>query len=109
MDKILSKAISKCMKDKRVIGICQHGFINRKCLIKLIVFYSEVTDVADQGRTLHVVHFHFLKAFGTVSPSLLISKLVEDKWIIKRVETFAGILGSKACDQWCKVQLYTSN
>lgn len=35
MDKILSEAISKYTKDKRVMGICQCGFTKRKCLVKL--------------------------------------------------------------------------
>lgn len=41
---IIMKTISKHMKDMKVIGNGQHGFLKRKfCLTNMITFYDEVT------------------------------------------------------------------
>lgn len=85
MDKILSEALSKYTKNKRVMGICQCGFTKGKCQTHCFLWRSDWCCESGQDSALD-----FIKAFGTVSHTLLISKLVEDKWIIKWVEYLLG-------------------
>ena len=59
---IILKAISEHMKDKKVIGYSQHGFMEGKaCLTKPIVFYSDMTRLVDEGRTVDVFYLDFSK------------------------------------------------
>lgn len=51
---------------------------------------SDWCCISGQGRTVQVVQFVFINSFGTVSHSFLISKLVEDKSIIKWEEYSLG-------------------
>lgn len=44
-----------CMKDKKVLGNSQHGFLkDESCLTKLMAFYKEITVSVDKGRTVNV-------------------------------------------------------
>lgn len=60
------KIISEHMKDKRVIGNEQHGFLKRKfCLTDTVAFYDEMTVSLDEGRRVDIVYIDFSKASGT--------------------------------------------
>jgi len=66
------------MKDKKVIRSTDYGFIKGKsCLTNLMSFYEEMTDLINKARAVDVVHLHFSKAFDTVSPKILIEKLMK--------------------------------
>ena len=44
------------MKDKKVIGSRQHGFIKGKArLTNLLNFYDETTGLVDEGRAVNIV------------------------------------------------------
>lgn len=75
---------SNYMKDKKVIGSNHPRFIKGKsCLINLIAFYNEITDLLDSGRLVDVVYLDFKKASDTLVHYILTEKLVKyvlDKW-----------------------------
>ncbi|KAK4824480.1 hypothetical protein QYF61_015878 [Mycteria americana] len=51
MEKIFLEVISKHVKDKNVIGSCQHGFTKTKsCWSNHVAFYSEMTCLVDKGK-----------------------------------------------------------
>lgn len=53
------------------------GFrIDRSCLTNLIFFYNQVTHLVGDGRAVDAVYLYFIKAFDTVSKSILLEKLV---------------------------------
>lgn len=63
---IIMKTISEHMKDKKVIGNGQHGFLKRKfCLINMVAFYDEVTVSLDEGRRADIAYIDFSKASDT--------------------------------------------
>jgi len=50
MGHILSESISKCMKDKKIIGKSQHGFTTGKpCLTNSFTFNDKMTASVDKG------------------------------------------------------------
>lgn len=62
------------MQDSQVIRLSQHGFIKcRFCLTNLILFYNNVPCLVDE--VVYVVHFNIIKAFDTISQSILLEKL----------------------------------
>ena len=74
---IILKAISKHMKDKKVIGCSQHGFMEGEaCLTKPIAFYSEITSLVDEERTVDVFYLDFSKdmtwMMGQSAPSAIL-------------------------------------
>ncbi|KAK4811754.1 hypothetical protein QYF61_005322 [Mycteria americana] len=66
------------LKDKKIIRSSQHGFTKGKsCLINLITFYDEMTGQVDESRAVDIVDLDFRKAFDTVSPKILVEKLLQ--------------------------------
>ncbi|CAM5075608.1 unnamed protein product [Eretmochelys imbricata] len=81
MEQVLKESILKHLHERKVIRNSQHGFTKgRSCLTNLIAFYDEITGSVDEG-----------KAFGTVSHSILASKLKKyglDECTIRWVESW---------------------
>ena len=79
MDQIILSTIMCHVQDNKVIRPSQHGFMKgRSCLTKLISFCDEVTCLVDEGRAVGGV---FIKAFDTVSHSILLEKLAAHGWV----------------------------
>lgn len=51
--------LSKPVKNKKMISTSQHRFIEESWLINVRAFYSEMTDVAREGREIDIVNFGF--------------------------------------------------
>lgn len=63
---IIIKTISECMKDKKVIGNGQYGFLKRKfCLTNMVAFYDEVIVSLDEWTRVDIVCIDLSKASGT--------------------------------------------
>ncbi|KAJ7423796.1 rna-directed dna polymerase from mobile element jockey-like [Pitangus sulphuratus] len=75
MGKIILGVTEKILKDNAVIGHSQQGVMRGKsCLSNLISFYDKVTHLADEGKPTDVIFLDFSKAFGNVSPRILLDK-----------------------------------
>ncbi|GAB0182471.1 mitochondrial enolase superfamily member 1 [Grus japonensis] len=73
---IILSIIMRHIQDNQVIRPSQHGFMKgRSCLINLSCFYDNVTHLVTGGKTVDVVYLDFIKAFDTVSHSILLEKL----------------------------------
>lgn len=61
------ETISKCIKEKKVIIISQHG-LNKSYLYltDLTAFYGEMSVSVNEGRATDVISLDFSKAFDTV-------------------------------------------
>ncbi|XP_064923730.1 SH2 domain-containing protein 4B isoform X1 [Columba livia] len=78
MEQLILGAISRHIRDKRVIRGSQHGFTKGKsCFTNLIDFYEDIMRWIDDGRAVDVVYLDFSKAFNRVSHSILTAKLRE--------------------------------
>ena len=100
------------MKDKKATGNSQHRFTKGKsCLTILIAFCDAMTSLVDRRRPVDAVSLDFSKTFHMVSHSILIAKLVKhklEKLTTRLVESTAGLLSSKGCNQRDKAQLVPS-
>ncbi|PKU39050.1 rna-directed dna polymerase from mobile element jockey-like [Limosa lapponica baueri] len=76
MEQITSSAITQHIQDKQVIRASQHGFRKgRSCLTNLISFCDKVTCIVDEEKAMDVGYLDFIKAFDTISHSILLEKL----------------------------------
>lgn len=72
MEQIISEATSKHIKDKKVIGSSQHGFVKTKSyLTNMRGTCDEMTSLVDKQRA---VYGGFSTGFDTVSSSILTDK-----------------------------------
>lgn len=55
------------MKDKKVTGNSQYGFMKGKCLTNFIDSYSDVPGLVDERRAADVVYLDFSNTFDTFS------------------------------------------
>ena len=78
MEQTVLQTIPKHMKDKKVIGKSQHGFVNWKSgLTKLQAFYKKTMGLVDE-EGVDVVYSEFSYAFSTVSHSNVVDRAIYD-------------------------------
>ena len=72
VEQIVLRVITRHLQGKQAIRPSQHGFMKgRSCLTNLI-FYDQVTCLVDEGKAVDVVYLDMIKAFDTVSHSILL-------------------------------------
>lgn len=60
MEKISMETIPKYIKDKKMTGSCQCGFMKGKsCLTNLTAFYNEVVGSVVERRSAYAVYIDF--------------------------------------------------
>ena len=75
MEQLILGAVSRHIKDKRVIRGSQRGFIKGKsCLTNLTAFSDVITGWVGGGRAMDVVCLDFSKAFDTIFHTILVMK-----------------------------------
>ena len=92
MEQLVLDAISKQVKEKRVIRSSQHGLTKGKSyLINVAIFCDIITGWIDEGRAVDVVYFDFSKALDTVSHNIVGRKLRKcgiDEWMMRWIENW---------------------
>lgn len=78
MWRLILEAISRYMKNKKVIGSGQHGCMKGKLYFtNRIAFSSEMIGLLEERTAAVVAYLDFLKAFNIVSLDILIDKLIK--------------------------------
>lgn len=76
MKQLIMEAFSKHMKDKRVVGSIQQGFMKGKlCFTNLKAFCNEIGWLVDEGRAVDFVYFVKSLAGASICPNSL-----SDNW-----------------------------
>ncbi|KAK4831655.1 hypothetical protein QYF61_018622 [Mycteria americana] len=77
MEQFILSVLNRHVQANQGIRPSQHGFMKgRSCLTNLISFYDQVTCLVDEEKAVDVLYLDFSKAFGTVSHSIFLGKLV---------------------------------
>ncbi|PKU42753.1 rna-directed dna polymerase from mobile element jockey- hypothetical protein [Limosa lapponica baueri] len=90
MERIILEAITKRVKDKKVIGNRQHGFMKQKSCLT-VPLYNEITSLVDKRRAGDGVYLDFSKAISTVSHNILMDSLPKcgiDKCTVTWIENW---------------------
>lgn len=78
IETLILETISKLIQDRKVFGSGQHRFTERKsCLINLITFYDEMTDLVYKWGAEDFICLDFNTDFDTLCPNILIDKLTK--------------------------------
>jgi len=75
----------------------------RSCFTNLISFCDKMTCLVDEGKAVDVACLEFIKAFDTVSHSILLEKLATlglDESTLCWVKKMVGWLSTKSCGEW---------
>lgn len=68
------KAISKHIKDRKVVGSGQHGFVKEKFLSNLIATYKRISASVGEGTAVDTVILNLNKTFFNVFPNTFFYK-----------------------------------
>lgn len=77
------EAISSHIKDKKVVGNGQHGFVKEKFLINLISTYNRISASVDEGTAVYIVCLNLNKTFFNVFHNVFFYKQMKhrlSKW-----------------------------
>jgi len=105
MEQIFLETISRDIKDNKMTWKSQYDYVKGKChLVNLIISCDEMISSVDEGRTVNVFHFVFMKAFCKIF-HLPLEKRVRyelDRWIIQCVENWLDCKAQRfvICDKW---------
>lgn len=111
MAQIMSKTISKHVKDKIFFANRQHILMKYKLFMtNRIIFYNRKTGSVPGEEAVAVLLFDFSKTFDIFTQTNLMVKVekLRRRWVGIPTSWLAELLESKGFHQWFKIQLITS-